>query len=139
MTWPLFHENSMKLTNQFLPLTTTGGMNKKPWLTASVEKSLKMKRRAWSAYADPKEGRAYDRYKKLRNKAISIMCGSRFKYEAHIANTAKMNSKRYFAHAKLKSKQKASVSAVLCVNGEKFEDDGSITEGLVATSAACSG
>ena len=127
-TWPLFHENFMKLTDQFAPLTKTGGRNKKPWLTASVKKALKLKRLAWSTYADLKESWAYDRYKKLRNKAISVMRRSRFKYEVLIANTAKINSKRYFAYAKLKSKQKDSVSAVLCVNGEKFEDDRSITE-----------
>ena len=127
-SWPLLTENFRILTAQFAPLTKVGGRNKKPWLTASVKKALKIKRKAWSLYVDLKESWAYDRYKRFRNKAIAIARRARCKYESLIAKTAKVNPKRFFSYAKLKSKQKDTVSAVLYKDGEKFEGDQRIAE-----------
>ena len=126
--WSIIQDNIDRLTDKFAPLTRTGGRTKKPWLKSGVKKALRLKRQAWNTFINLQEGWAYDKYKRLRNKAISMMRRSRLKYELLIARTSQANPKRFFAYAKLKRKQKDSISSVVYVGDVKVQEDQLIAE-----------
>ena len=96
--------------DEHVPIPTEKTMKGSITLSESTRKTIKRKNRMWTRYMESRSPNRYREYCKARNKVRSLVRKERCEKEKKIAETAKVNPKKFWSYVNSKRKCKTGIA-----------------------------
>ena len=127
--WATFKEKIFEAEALYIPTRTIKSRNQPPWMTKSLLRQVRKKRRLWKNYKKYGNPETHEKYKKIENEVKNSIRREKKDYERKIANSSKSNPKMFYSYISKKKCNKVAVGP-LKKNGDLLTESEDIAETL---------
>ena len=132
-TWEFIKDILSKGIRLYIPviICTNKVKDKPPWLSTTVQKSVKKKHKLFKRFLESKSSLAYQEYIQVRNKVNKLIKNAKRNHEKKIANDCKSNPKTFWKYINTFRKCKEGISPLQREDGSLATDDKEKAEILI--------
>lgn len=127
--WAIFKEILNNAQNDCIPQKARRANNKPPWLTRSLLRLIRKKRRAWKLFTATSCYQDHIKYKDMEKSVKKAVLQAKKKFEKRLAANAKKDPKSFYSYLKTKTANKESVGPLKADN-DIVSDDSEMGEML---------
>ena len=121
--WNVLKSKIHEATEIFVPKTKHKGKRRKKWMDKGTLATVRKKHKLYRRWLQTQDGKDYQEYCKIRNKAKRDCRKAKRKLEKEVAKDAKRNPKRFWSYTKEKTKTKSGVADLKKPDGSKTNSD----------------
>ena len=107
--WDKFKEKLSQAQDEFVPKKTRRSGSRPIWMTRSVMRIIRKKRRLWKVGTTTSDGQAYLNYKEVERTVRKAVRNAKRNFERKLAVNAKKDPKAFYTYLKTKSSNRENV------------------------------
>ena len=119
--WIKFKEIVTAAQEACVPMKKRRTNNRPIWMTRSILRIIRKKRRLWKVYKDTKDYQEYLSYKSVEKTVQKSVRRAKQKFERNLAKNAKKNPKSFYSYLRTKTSNKETVGPLK--DGNEFTTD----------------
>ncbi len=121
--WCFFRNSTQQLVENCCPLKKTLRVSRPEWVTPTIKRNLKKKRRLWKTYARYQQATHFLEFKKQRNLCRKLIRKERSAFEAELVKGIPNNPKRFFSYVNKAKRNRDPIPCLKDNQGNKLTDN----------------
>jgi Reverse transcriptase (RNA-dependent DNA polymerase)/Endonuclease-reverse transcriptase len=117
--WQHLSEKISSLIDRHVPTKPRGSQGRPPWMTRSILREVRKKRRMW---AKEKGSNISPEYREVEKKVRNLIRNAKRNMERQLANENNGNSKPFYAYLKSKTRNRTGVGPLVNERGQAVSD-----------------